>query len=139
MNVIIIHGLCAAPRSKGFGKNLDMENFLATAIVFNVLSEPIRLRIIDILSCGEICACDILKNLSITQSTLSHHMKVLISCGLVNVRKQATWMHYSINPDAVAKIHQDIDALTKPKDRCICESLLGNHSLSDKFLAVKCE
>ncbi|MFR3063393.1 MAG: ArsR/SmtB family transcription factor [Holdemanella porci] len=40
------------------------------------------------------CACVILEELSITQSTLSHHMKLLCDCGLVDSRKDGRWMHY---------------------------------------------
>lgn len=46
-----------------------------------------RLKIIDILSCGEQCACDIFEQPGFTQLTLSHHMKVLMDCGLVESRK----------------------------------------------------
>ena len=55
--------------------------------VIKALSDPNRLKIMDILSCGEKCACDILNYFQFTQPTLSHHMKVLIDCGLVNSRK----------------------------------------------------
>ena len=48
------------------------------------LSDETRLRIIDMLSCGEMCACEILKQFSISQSTLSYHMKILTESGLVN-------------------------------------------------------
>ena len=48
---------------------------------------------------GEKCACVILEELSITQSTLSHHMKLLCDCGLVDSRKDGRWMHYSISEE----------------------------------------
>lgn len=98
-----------------------MDGYISESIVFKVLSEPIRLQILDFLSCGELCACDILKNLSISQPNLSHHMKVLIESGLVDVQKRATWMYYSINYDRVEELHQYINALTKPKDECLCK------------------
>lgn len=99
-----------------------MNEYINESDVFKVLSEPIRLQIIDILSCGELCACDILKNLSITQSTLSHHMKALIESGLVIAQKRATWMYYSVNYENVEKLHRFIDALTQPKEECACKS-----------------
>ena len=46
------------------------------------------MKIVDILSCGEKCACDILEHFDFTQPTLSHHMKVLMDCGLVEVKKR---------------------------------------------------
>ena len=62
------------------------------AKIFKALSDSNRLQIIHILSCGErcgeLCACEILEYFDFTQPTLSHHMKVLIECGLVNLRKE---------------------------------------------------
>ena len=88
--------------------------------ILKALSEPTRLKIIDMLSCGEMCACHILDGLSITQSTLSHHMKVLMECGLVSGRKDATWMYYTIRTERVEQFQRFIGELTRPKDDCIC-------------------
>lgn len=88
--------------------------------ILKALSEPTRLKIIDMLSCGEMCACNLLEGLSITQSTLSHHMKVLMDCDLVTGRKEATWMHYSLCMESVEQLHRFIDELTHPKENCIC-------------------
>lgn len=52
------------------------------------LSDPKRVKILDIISCGELCACDILEQFDFTQPTLSHHIKVLVNAGLVNVEKK---------------------------------------------------
>ena len=102
-----------------------MNEYINESVVFKVLSEPIRLQIIDILSCGELCACDILINLSISQPTLSHHMKALIDSGLVTAHKHATWMYYSINYENVKKLHRYIDSLANPKENCPCNETRG--------------
>lgn len=60
-----------------------------------------RLRILHMLSGGELCACRLLEDLSIGQPTLSHHMKILCDSGLVNARKEGKWMHYSISKEAM--------------------------------------
>lgn len=65
--------------------------------IFKALSDSNRLRIIDMLSSGEKCACEILECFDFTQPTLSHHMKVLLECGLVDSRKEGTWSYYSLN------------------------------------------
>ncbi|MGL4451728.1 MAG: ArsR/SmtB family transcription factor [Sarcina sp.] len=65
--------------------------------VFKALGDGKRLEIIDILSKGEKCACELLEHFNFTQPTLSHHMKVLIECGLVIVRKSGTWNYYSLD------------------------------------------
>lgn len=103
-----------------------MIDYLKTSAIFKTLSEPTRLKILDMLSCGELCACEILESLSITQPTLSHHMKVLIECGLVLGRKDATWMHYSISKENVGNLHLMIDHLMKTKKDCICGSVRMN-------------
>ncbi len=92
------------------------------ASVFKALGEPTRLRILDVLSCGELCACRILEALSISQPTLSHHMKVLLECGLVTSRKDATWIYYTINKPRVDEIHLLINVLTEPKPDCVCNT-----------------
>ena len=63
------------------------------------LADENRLAVLESLQNGEKCACVLLEELNITQSTLSHHMKLLCDSGLVSYRKAGTWMHYSISPD----------------------------------------
>lgn len=70
--------------------------------VFKALSDPNRLRIFEMLSDGEMCACKILEEFDFTQPTLSHHMSVLTRCGLVKVRKEGIWSHYSIDEETLA-------------------------------------
>ncbi|WP_425801875.1 ArsR/SmtB family transcription factor [Desulfitobacterium sp. Sab5] len=67
------------------------------AKVFKALSDPNRLLILEKLQRGEKCACVILEDLKIGQSTLSHHMKLLCESELVNSRRDGKWMHYSLN------------------------------------------
>ena len=66
--------------------------------VFRALADPKRLRIIELLMEGEECACVLLDDLGIAQSTLSHHMKLLCDAGVVQGRKEGKWVHYSIDP-----------------------------------------
>lgn len=75
------------------------------AALFKVLSDANRLRIARHLAASDdICACRVLDELDITQPTLSHHMKVLCTCGLVSCRKEGKWMHYSLNRKAWASL-----------------------------------
>lgn len=67
------------------------------AKVFKALCDPNRLMILDKLQDGEKCACKLLEELDIVQSTLSHHMKILCEAGFVDGRKEGKWMHYSMN------------------------------------------
>ena len=59
-----------------------------TAKMLRAISEPKRLRIVDMLSCGELCACEILEEFHITQPTLSYDMRVLLEAGIVTDRRE---------------------------------------------------
>ena len=65
--------------------------------VFRALSDENRIKILEKLSEGEQCACCLLEGLGISQSTLSHHMKILCESGLVRGERVGVWMYYSID------------------------------------------
>ncbi|WP_417332352.1 ArsR/SmtB family transcription factor [Gordonibacter urolithinfaciens] len=82
------------------------------ALLFKALSDANRVKIVTMISQrGELCACKILDELGIAQPTLSHHMKVLCSCGLVKCRKEGKWMHYSLATEVVAELRRFVDSL----------------------------
>jgi len=105
-----------------------MEIFKEEIKMLKTIADSTRIQILDVLSCKEMCACEILELLTISQSTLSHHMKVLIESGLVKSRKEATWMYYSINYNKINKIHSFIDNITKEKQDCICYTKKGEET-----------
>ncbi|TJX65339.1 winged helix-turn-helix transcriptional regulator [Soehngenia saccharolytica] len=92
--------------------------------LLKALADSSRLQILDMLSCGPMCACEIMKRLDLTQPTISHHMKILTSSGLVDVKKDGKWMNYSINKDSVNEIINYITYITNPKDDCICKRMI---------------
>ena len=96
------------------------EKYKEYAQFFKVLSDPNRLMIIDMLSCGELCACVILEKFNITQPTLSHHMKNLCDSGLVVGRKEGKWMYYSLSEKTVQTCRSVWNELTSYKESCIC-------------------
>ncbi|MEA5019282.1 MAG: metalloregulator ArsR/SmtB family transcription factor [Gordonibacter sp.] len=82
------------------------------ATLFKALSDANRLRIVRLIANTEnMCACNILEAFDITQPTLSHHMKVLCSCGLVDGRKEGKWMHYSLNRKVFSELKAYIELL----------------------------
>ena len=98
-----------------------MEEIYAQNVgLLKALSDVNRLMIVDMLSCGELCACEILVKFRITQPTLSHHMKILSECGLVSGRKDGKWMRYSLNEAVVHNLRDFLQTLTSPKEDCIC-------------------
>lgn len=66
------------------------------AKIFNALSDPIRLEIIEFLRDGEKCVCEITPHLKLLQPVVSRHLKILKDAGLVKIRKKGTWHIYSI-------------------------------------------
>lgn len=71
--------------------------YIEMAKVLKAISDPKRLRIVDMLSCEELCACKILEAFQITQPTLSHDMRVLIEAGVVTDRREGKNIYYSLN------------------------------------------
>ena len=91
---------------------------------FKALSDPNRLMIVDMLSCGELCACVILEKFRITQPTLSHHMKTLCDCGLVHARKEGKWMYYSLNDEAAQRLNEFLEEVTTEKENSISHQII---------------
>lgn len=80
------------------------KNYEDNIKILKALGEINRLKIVDMLSSGEKCACIILESFHFTQPTLSHHMKVLMDSGIVKCRKEGTWMHYSLDKELCSDV-----------------------------------
>ena len=97
-----------------------------TALVFKALCDENRIRILKLLCGGEKCACKLLEELNISQSTLSHHMKILCDAGIVVGRKEGKWMHYRISPEGVQTAREYLSGFTTADPACesksCCES-----------------
>lgn len=100
---------------------MEKQEYIEKAELFKVLSDSNRLQIIDMLSCGEMCACKILEKFNITQPTLSHHMKVLIESGLVESRKEVNWVHYKLNESKIKELTEFLQFISRDKENCICK------------------
>lgn len=92
------------------------------AKILKALSDPNRLKILDLLSCGEKCACEVLESFNFTQPTLSHHMKVLIDCGLIEARKDGIWNLYELDVNNANRLVLFLLTLITKKEKCICNS-----------------
>jgi ArsR family transcriptional regulator len=98
-----------------------LDKYAEGSKIFKALGDPKRTMIIDMLSCGELCACKILEQFDMTQPTLSHHMKLLRECGLVSARDKGKWTYYSLNHDGIGKARQFLSMITSEKENCICK------------------
>jgi ArsR family transcriptional regulator len=96
---------------------MTYENY---AQIAKALSDPKRVKILDMLSCGSMCAYDILEHFDFTQPTLSHHIKALTQAGLVTVRKEGTWNHYSISQDTASQFLKQTEHYLTHTEDCVC-------------------
>jgi ArsR family transcriptional regulator len=64
---------------------------------FHALSEPLRIKVLQILRNRELCVCDLCNILEVSQSKLSFHLKTLKEANLVCARQEGRWIYYSLN------------------------------------------
>ncbi len=95
------------------------------ALVFKAISDETRMKIVEMLSCGDMCACDILEYFQITQPTLSYHMKILTESGLVSSRKEGSWMIYNNNMELIKEVKEFWNRVLVPQENCICKTCKG--------------
>lgn len=84
------------------------------ASIFKAVGHPVRLQIIDLLSRfgGEVCVCDIESHFDLSQPTISHHLKVLRTAGLIDCEKRGLWVHYYARTDTVAALGNFVSSMT---------------------------
>ena len=83
------------------------EDSVALAARFKALADPNRLRILSLVSSGvdaETCVCDLPEPLGLGQSTVSHHLKILVEAGLLHREKRGVWAYYSLVPGALESL-----------------------------------
>ena len=80
--------------------------------ISKALGDASRLKILKILGAEEKCTCIILEKLDITQPTLSHHMRILCECGLVESRKEGRWHYYRLNKSSFDEFRKYIAKLS---------------------------
>ena len=84
------------------------EQYEAMAKVFKSLSDPKRVKILDMLSDGEMCACVLLEHFRISQPTLSHDLKLLLDAGIVKSRREGQRTLYSLNMDMMRRMQKQM-------------------------------
>ena len=103
-------GAAELKQSSG-GSQPGSPDLAVAAARFKALSDPTRLRILELLRRGENCACILLEDLPSTQSGLSYHMKILSEAGLVGSRQEGKWIYYSLRPEGFADAEQFLHEL----------------------------
>ncbi len=102
---------------------MSISEYEANAKVFKAFCDENRLMILELLQTGEKCACRLLEDLNIGQSTLSHHMKILCDSGVVKARKDGKWTYYSINMEGSIYAKELLNKVTEiysAEEDCSC-------------------
>ena len=79
-------------------------DFRRNAEIFKAFCDENRLKILELLRGGEKCACKLLEEMGIGQSTLSHHLRILCASGVVVGRREGKWVHYSISEEGRERV-----------------------------------
>ena len=103
MSALLEPVACCAPLA---ASALSDEEAEATAELFKALGDPARVRLVNLLAQGdgEVCMCDLIEPVGLSQPTVSHHMKKLVDAGLVAREQRGKWAFFSLKRDAVDKL-----------------------------------
>lgn len=82
----------------------EEETITQLSQIFKALADPTRLKIISVLSERSLCVCDIANLLDMTQSAISHHLRLLRNLKLVKFRKEGKMVIYSLDDDHVLQL-----------------------------------
>jgi ArsR family transcriptional regulator len=86
---------------------IDREQAEQLAASLRVLADPARLRLLSLIQAqpgSEACVCHLTAPLGLSQPTISHHLKVLLSAGLVTREQRGSWAYYRVVPDALGAL-----------------------------------
>jgi len=90
--------------------DLEARSLETRARVFAALSDPIRLRILDLLTFGSSCVCDLQEAVEVAPNLLSYHLRVLREAGLVETSRRGRWIDYSLVPEVIDSLAQALPA-----------------------------
>jgi ArsR family transcriptional regulator len=77
-------------------KNQAVDTLEDSVELFKAFADPVRLRLLNLLSDGEVCVCRLHEALELPQSTVSRHLAYLRERGIVKGRKEGLWVHYRL-------------------------------------------
>ncbi len=92
--------------------------------LLKALADPLRLQIIESLSGGEKCVCDLIQEIGLAQSKISFHLKVLKESGLITDRQSGRWVYYKLDISALNELQLWLKQLTQDcqKSSASCEN-----------------
>ncbi|WP_155341136.1 ArsR/SmtB family transcription factor [Acrocarpospora corrugata] len=105
---------CCAPIAR---EPLSESAAAEMATLLKAVADPVRLRLLSMIGShagGETCVCDLTDAFNLTAPTISHHLKVLRTAGLIDSERRGTWVYYWIVPAVVAKLGALFTPLAEP-------------------------
>jgi ArsR family transcriptional regulator len=81
--------------------------------VFRALGDETRVRIVALLSHGELCVCHVERALELPQPTISRHLAVLRTAGVVSARRDGTWVYYRLAAQADVQVQTMVEGVTQ--------------------------
>jgi len=82
------------------------------AALLKAVADPVRLQLLSVIrgaNAGEACVCDMTDAVGLAQPTVSHHLKILTTAGLLTRERRATWVWYTLVPERLAEISGFLD------------------------------
>ena len=95
---------CCPPMAE---QKVDAEAAATLSVAFKALGDPVRLQLMSMIASapgGEICVCDLTPAFEVSESTISHHLKVLRTAGLVGSERRASWVYYWPQPGLMRQL-----------------------------------
>ncbi|WP_242089693.1 metalloregulator ArsR/SmtB family transcription factor [Curtobacterium sp. DN_7.5] len=86
---------------------MTQESAEVRAKSLKAIADPARLRLISMVAAyedAEACVCDLQEPFGLSQTTVSHHFKVLVEAGILHREKRGTWAYFSLVPGALASV-----------------------------------
>jgi ArsR family transcriptional regulator, arsenate/arsenite/antimonite-responsive transcriptional repressor len=98
---------CCGPSAKPTVRTGDAERLTAD---LTILAHPVRLQLLDVLlhNEGRVCVCDLEAAVPVKQPTVSHHLRLLRTAGLVTSERDGLWAYYRVRRDALAALRARI-------------------------------
>jgi len=85
-------------------KVADEKTAIKEARLFRALADPTRIRALKLLSLRDMCVCEIMAALNLTQPTASHHLGILENAGLISHRREGKWIFYSLQNKLIIEL-----------------------------------
>ena len=115
LNRLIRSGICPAEDASQYAEELKQlaeqvvseDSAKKQSRIFKALADQTRLKILGLLEVREMCVCEIMVALELTQPTASYHLGLLENAGLIKDRKEGKWVFYSLaDPELVENMHK---------------------------------